>query len=387
MAKKVLVAEQLADAGLAVLRERGCEVDVRLDLSPEELVAAMPAYDALVVRSGTQVTREVIDAAPNLRVIGRAGMGVDNVDVAAATERGIIVCNAPTSNIVSAAEHALALMLACARNVAQANASMHEGKWERSRFTGVELYEKTLAIFGLGRVGGLVAERARAFGMKLVGYDPYCSPERAEQLGVKLYDTVDEIVPLADFITVHLPKTEETIGMFGPDQYAAMKDGVILVNAARGGIYNVDSLADFLAAGKIGAVGLDVYESEPCTGKPAARVRQRHPDAASGRFHQGGAAARRRADGGIRGRRARRLRRAHGREHGARAARRAGRGGPLRARLPDDGPAGRAASGRHAEGPQASRRPAPSPVPTCPSWWPARSAASCRIAAPARSRR
>ena len=145
----------------------------------------MPAYNALVVRSGTQVTREVIDAAPNLRVIGRAGMGVDNVDVAAATERGIIVCNAPTSNIVSAAEHALALMLACARNVAQANASMHEGKWERSRFTGVELYEKTLAIFGLGRVGGLVAERARAFGMELVGYDPYCSPERAEQLGVE----------------------------------------------------------------------------------------------------------------------------------------------------------------------------------------------------------
>ena len=161
MAKKVLVAEQLADAGLAVLRERGCEVDVRLDLSPEELVAAMPAYNALVVRSGTQVTREVIDAAPNLRVIGRAGMGVDNVDVAAATERGIIVCNAPTSNIVSAAEHALALMLACARNVAQANASMHEGKWERSRFTGVELYEKTLAIFGLGRVGGRACPRVR----------------------------------------------------------------------------------------------------------------------------------------------------------------------------------------------------------------------------------
>ena len=268
MAKKVLVAERLADAGLAVLRDKGCEVDVRLDMTPEELVAAMPAYDALVVRSGTQVTREVIEAAPDLRVVGRAGMGVDNVDVAAATEHGVIVCNAPTSNIVSAAEHTMALMLACARNVAQANASMHAGKWERSRFTGVELYEKTLAIFGLGRVGGLVAERARAFGMKLVGYDPYCSPERAEQLGVTLYDDVDAVVPLADFITVHLPKTEETIGMFGPHQYAAMKDGVILVNAARGGIYNVDSLADFLAAGKIGAVGLDVYESEPCTESP-----------------------------------------------------------------------------------------------------------------------
>ncbi len=268
MAKKVLVAEPIADAGVALLREKGCEVDVSCGLSPEELLAAIPAYDALIVRSGTQVTREVVEAAANLRVIGRAGMGVDNVDVAAATERGIVVCNAPTSNIVSAAEHALALMLACARHVAQANASMHAGEWERSRFTGVELFEKTLAIFGLGRVGGLVAERARAFGMKLVGYDPYCSPERAEQLGVKLCDSVDDIVGVADFITVHLPKTEETIGMFGPKQFAAMKDGVILVNAARGGIYDEESLADFLAAGKIGAVGIDVHESEPCTNGP-----------------------------------------------------------------------------------------------------------------------
>lgn len=268
MTKKVLVTEKLADAGLAVLRDKGYEVDVVLELSPEELIATIPAYDALIVRSATKVDRAVIEAAKNLRIIGRAGVGVDNVDVEAATECGVIVCNAPTSNIVSAAEHALGLMLACARKVPQANASMHEGKWERSKFTGVELYEKTLAIFGLGRIGGLVAERARSFGMKLIGYDPYCSPERAEQLGVTLYDDVDAIVPLADFITVHLPKTKETIGMFGPDQYARMKDGVVLVNAARGGIYNVDSLADFLAAGKIGAVGLDVYESEPCLASP-----------------------------------------------------------------------------------------------------------------------
>ena len=195
-------------------------------------------------------------------------MGVDNVDVEAATEHGVIVCNAPTSNIVSAAEHTMALMLACARRIPQANSSMHAGKWERSELTGVELYEKTLAIFGLGRVGGLVAERARAFGMKLVGYDPYCSPERAEQLGVELRDTVDEILPVADFITVHLPKTDETAGMFGPARYAAMKDGVILLNVARGGIYNVESLADFLAAGKIGAVGFDVFETEPCLTSP-----------------------------------------------------------------------------------------------------------------------
>lgn len=268
MAKKVLVAEQIADAGIALLRDKGYEVEVRCGLEPEELVSIMPDYDALIVRSGTRVTREVIEASSKLRVIGRAGVGVDNVDVAAATEHGIVVCNAPTSNVVSAAEHTMALMLACARNVAQANASMHAGKWRRSQFAGVELSEKTLAIFGLGRVGGLVAERARAFGMKLVGYDPYCSPERAEQLDVTLYDSVEEILPLADFVTVHLPKTEETIGMFGPKQYAIMKDGVILVNAARGGIYNVDSLADFLAAGKIGAVGIDVYEDEPCTESP-----------------------------------------------------------------------------------------------------------------------
>lgn len=268
MTKNVLVTEKLAEAGLAVLRDKGFEVEVKLKMTPEELVAIIPSYDALIVRSATQVTREVIEAAGNLHIIGRAGVGVDNVDIDTATEHGIIVCNAPTSNIVSAAEHTMALMLACARKIPQANASMHAGEWGRSRFTGGELCDKTLAIFGLGRIGGLVAERARAFGMNLIGYDPYCSPERAGQLGVTLFDDVDALIPQADFITVHLPKTKETIGMFGPDQYARMKDGVILINAARGGIYNVDSLADFLAAGKIGAVGLDVYESEPCTKSP-----------------------------------------------------------------------------------------------------------------------
>lgn len=268
MAKKVLIAEKLADAGIGVLKDKGYEVDVTLDMTPEDLVAAVPAYDALIVRSATKVTREVIEAGTHLKIIGRAGVGVDNVDVEAATEYGVIVCNAPTSNIVSAAEQTMCLMLACARKTPQANASMHAGRWERGKFTGTELYEKTLAIFGLGRIGGLVAERARAFGMRLIGYDPYCSPDRAEQLGVTLYDDVDAIVPLADFITVHLPKTKETIGMFGPEQYARMKDGVILVNAARGGIYNIESLANFLAAGKIGSVGIDVYESEPCTDSP-----------------------------------------------------------------------------------------------------------------------
>lgn len=268
MPKKVLVTEKLAEAGIERLRQKGLEVDVKLKLSSDELAGVIGAYDALVVRSATNVSAEVIAAGKNLRIIGRAGVGVDNIDVDAATEAGIIVCNAPTSNIVSAAEQTLGLMLACARNTCQANASMHAHEWSRGKFCGSELYEKTLAIFGLGRIGGLVAERARAFGMRLVGYDPYCSPERADQLGVALYDRLEDILPIADFITVHLPKTAETIGMFGPDEFAAMKDGVILVNAARGGIYNMDSLADFVAAGKIGAVGIDVFEEEPCTDSP-----------------------------------------------------------------------------------------------------------------------
>lgn len=269
MTKRVLVTEKIVEPALKRLRGQGFEVDVRLGLSPDELEAAIPGYDALIVRSGTQVTEQVIQAADSLRVIGRAGVGVDNIDLAAATERGIVVCNAPTSNIISAAEHTMALMLAAARRIPQANATMKAGKWERTGyFMGTELYKKTLAIFGLGRVGGLVAERARAFGMHLVGFDPYCSPERAEQLGVALCESVEDAVAQADFITVHLPKTAETIGLFGPELYSRMKDGVVLVNTARGGIYDLGSLADFVAAGKIGAAAIDVYDEEPCTASP-----------------------------------------------------------------------------------------------------------------------
>lgn len=265
---KVLVAEKIAAAGIELMRDRGFEVDVRLDLTPETLVEAIPGYDALIVRSATRATREVIEAGVDLKVIGRAGVGIDNVDVDAATSRGIIVCNAPTSNVVSAAEHTMALILAMARRIAPADASMKAGKWERAKFTGSELYEKTLAICGLGRIGGLVAERAKAFGMNLVGYDPFCSPERAAHLGVTLYPTVDELLPLADFITVHLPKTKETIGMFGPKQFSEMRDGVYLVNTARGGIYDVQALADFVRAGKVGGAAIDVFEQEPCTDSP-----------------------------------------------------------------------------------------------------------------------
>ncbi len=264
---KVLVAEKIAPSGVEMLKEQ-FEVDVKTDLTPEQLVAEIPAYDALIVRSATKATREVIEAGANLKIIGRAGVGVDNVDVAAATERGIIVCNAPTSNVVSAAEHTMALMLASSRNIPQADASMKQGKWERSKFTGAELYEKTLAIFGLGRIGTLVAERARSFGMRLIGYDPYISADRASAMGIELYDNVDDILAEADYISVHLPKTKETIGMFGAEQFAKMKDGVRLINTARGGIYQVDALAEALKSGKVAAAAVDVYEVEPCTDSP-----------------------------------------------------------------------------------------------------------------------
>lgn len=268
MPKKVLVAEEIANEGIEALRGRGYQVDVLLNATPEELVKVIGAYDALVVRSGTQVTSELLDAATNLKIIGRAGVTVDNIDLEAAASHGVIVCNAPASNIISAAEHTMALLLACARNIPQANASVHSNIWTRHRFMGTELYGKTLAIFGLGRIGSLVAERAAAFGMKLVAYDPYCSPERAAQLDVDLYENMADLLPIADFITVHLPLTEATYGMFGPNEYAAMKNGVILVNPARGGIFQVDSLADFVAAGKVAACGIDVFEEEPCLDSP-----------------------------------------------------------------------------------------------------------------------
>ncbi len=268
MDAKVLVTEKIADEGLDALKERGYEVIELLDAQPEEIKDAIKDADALIVRSATRVTPDLLDAAKDLKVIGRAGVTVDNIDIEAANERGIIVCNAPTSNIISAAEHTMALLLAAARNICPANASVHSGSWARHRFMGRELFNKTLAIFGLGRIGSLVAERARAFGMDLIAYDPYCSPERAEQLDVTLMDSVQDILPLADFITVHLPLTQDTYGMFGAAEYAAMKNGVILINPARGGIFEVDSLADFVAAGKIAAVGIDVFEEEPCTDSP-----------------------------------------------------------------------------------------------------------------------
>jgi D-3-phosphoglycerate dehydrogenase len=271
--KKVLVAEKIAQSGIDALAEQ-FDVDVKIGMSPEELVEAIPAYHGLIVRSATKVTREVIEAAENLEIVGRAGVGVDNVDQAAATEKGIIVANAPTSNIVSAAEHTIALMLAQSRNIPQANASMKQCKWERSKFVGQEVDGKTLGVCGLGRIGTLVAERAKGMGMRILAFDPYLTDDRAAKLGVEVASDLDQLLAEADYITVHLPKTKETIGMFGPEQFAKMKDGVRLVNTARGGIFQEEALLAALDSGKVASAGVDVYEVEPCTESPLFEYEQ-----------------------------------------------------------------------------------------------------------------
>ena len=265
---KILVTDKIVDEGIAFLEGKGYEVDVKCGMTPEELLAVVPEYDALIVRSATQVTAEVIKAAKNCKIIGRAGVTYDNIDVDAANAAGIPVCNVPTSNVISAAEHTMALMLAAAREIAPADNSLRQGEWRRDAFMGCELYEKTLAIFGLGRIGGLVAERARAFGMRLIGYDPYCSVARAAQLGVALYDNFDEVLAMADFITVHVPRTEETHHMFGAEEFSKMKDGVVVVNTARGGIVDEKAMSDFMAAGRVFACGVDMLEAEPAPVSP-----------------------------------------------------------------------------------------------------------------------
>ncbi|MCV2488833.1 phosphoglycerate dehydrogenase [Geodermatophilus sp. YIM 151500] len=262
----VLITEELAPSVLDVL---GDEVEIR-HVDGTDRAALLPALAdaaAVLIRSATRIDAEALTAAPNLRVVARAGIGLDNVDVAAATERGVMVVNAPTSNIVSAAEHAVALLLAAARHIPAADASLREGQWKRSKFTGVEVVDKTVGVIGLGRIGILVAQRLAGFGVDLIAYDPYIQPGRAAQLGVRLVP-LDELLRESDFITVHLPKTPETLGMIGAAELATTKRGVILVNAARGGLVDEQALADALKSGQVGAAGLDVYESEPCTDSP-----------------------------------------------------------------------------------------------------------------------
>jgi D-3-phosphoglycerate dehydrogenase len=264
---KVLVKEKIADSGVDLLRDR-FEVDLGVDWSDDQLAERIGAYHGILIRSATQLTAELIGRAENLKVIGRAGIGVDNVDVEAATKRGIIVANAPQSNIVAAAEHTVALMLALARNIPQAHASLTAGRWERSRFGGVEVYEKTLGVLGFGRIGQLVAARARGFGMHVVAFDPFVSTERFRELGVEKAETSADLYRQADFITIHLPKTPETRGWLDAEAFAQMKDGVRVINCARGELVVDAALKDALDAGKVAGAALDVFPSEPITDYP-----------------------------------------------------------------------------------------------------------------------
>jgi D-3-phosphoglycerate dehydrogenase / 2-oxoglutarate reductase len=259
---KVLVREPIADAGVEFLRKR-FEVDVDGD---SDLAEIIPRYDGIVVRSATKVTADLIERAERLKVIGRAGVGVDNVDVAAATRRGIVVANAPESTVVSAAEHTIGLLVALSRNIPQAHAALKQGRWERSRFAGVELAEKTLGVLGFGRIGQQVGRRAVGLGMKVVAYDPYVAGERFRELGVERLDTVDGVLAVADFLTLHLPLTDETRGAIGAEAFARMRDGVRLVNAARGELVDEAALVEALSSGKVAAAALDVFAEEPYAG-------------------------------------------------------------------------------------------------------------------------
>lgn len=263
MASRVLVSDTLSEAGLAILKSApGIEVVYKPGLKEAELAAAIPGFDALVIRSGSKVTAKVIEAAKGLKVIGRAGIGVDNVDVPAASHQGIVVMNTPTGNAVTTAEHALALLFSLARRTPQATASMKAAKWEKNKFQGRELAGKTLGIIGLGNIGRIVADRARGLRMNVIAFDPVVAPERATSLGVELVP-LDQIWARADAITVHTPLTSETKGIVNDESIAKMKKGVLLVNCARGGIYDEAALLKGLESGKIGGVALDVFVEEP----------------------------------------------------------------------------------------------------------------------------
>jgi D-3-phosphoglycerate dehydrogenase len=262
-----LVKEKIAEAGVDLLRAN-FDVDLGLEMSDEELREAIGAYDAILIRSATKLTAELIERAERLKVIGRAGTGVDNVDIPAATRRGIIVANAPESNSVAAAEHTLALALALFRNIPQAQATLVDGRWERSRFKGAELYGKTLGVIGFGRIGQLVAKRAQSFEMDVVAFDKFVSAERFRELGVDGMASVEEVFERADVITVHVPKTPETVNLIDAVAIAAMKDGVRIVNCARGELVDLDALTEGLESGKVAGAALDVFPSEPFTDHP-----------------------------------------------------------------------------------------------------------------------
>ncbi|NIA08480.1 MAG: phosphoglycerate dehydrogenase [Nitrospiraceae bacterium] len=265
---KVLITNPIAKEGIEILRAGGLEVEERLGLSPAELLEAVQDIDGLIIRSNTKVTQEVVDAAKKLKVVGRAGTGLDNVDIDACNKRGIVVMNTPGGNSNSAAEHSIAMIMALSRHIPQATASMKAGKWEKKRFSGQEVAGKTLGIIGIGRIGNIVCRLARGLQMKVVAYDPHIRPDMAKKLGAELVD-LDDLLARSDYITVHTPLTKETRGLINADLFKKMKDGVMVLNCARGGIINEQDLYDAMKAGKVAGAALDVFDTEP--------VKEGHP--------------------------------------------------------------------------------------------------------------
>jgi D-3-phosphoglycerate dehydrogenase / 2-oxoglutarate reductase len=259
---KVLIADKLSPAAVAIFKERGIEVDVKTGLAKEELLKIVDQYDGIAIRSATKITADVIKAASNLKVVGRAGIGVDNVDIPAATAAGVIVMNTPFGNSITTAEHAIAMMMALAREIPAANASTQGGKWEKNRFMGVELYGKTLGLIGAGNIGSIVADRAKGLKMHVIAYDPYLSAERAAEIGVSKVE-LDDLLARADFITLHTPKTPETAGIISAAAIAKMKKGVRIVNCARGGLIDEAALKAALDSGQVAGAALDVFATEP----------------------------------------------------------------------------------------------------------------------------
>jgi len=264
---RVLVSDNISNKGVDILKNAGLQVDVKVGLKPEELKSIIKDYHALVIRSATKVTSEIISHAENLKVIGRAGSGLDNVDRVAASKQGIVVMNTPGGNTITTAEHTIAMLFAVSRKIPQANASMAAGKWEKKKFIGVELYNKTLGILGLGRIGTEVARRCQGMGMNIIAYDPFMSDEKAEEIGIEKLE-ISEIYKRADFITIHTPLTAETKFMINKKTISSMKDGVYIINCARGGIINEKDLLDALNSGKVGGAAMDVFEKEPPEDNP-----------------------------------------------------------------------------------------------------------------------
>jgi D-3-phosphoglycerate dehydrogenase len=264
---KVLVSDNLSEKGVAILKAAGLEVDVKTGMKPEELKACIGQYDGIVIRSATKLTSDVIDAAENLKVIGRAGSGLDNVDKAAASKKGIVVMNTPGGNTITTAEHSIALMVSLARNIPQATSSMKDGVWDKKKFTGIELFNKTLGIIGIGNIGGEVAKRAQALQMNIIAFDPFLSDEQAQKMGVKKA-ALEEVFKKSDFITIHTPLTSETKNIINKKSIKLMKPGVRIINCARGGIVNEKDLYEAISSGQVAGAALDVFEQEPPKDNP-----------------------------------------------------------------------------------------------------------------------